>query len=568
MASFQAPRGVQPRQNSLHNSECLSSSMELSNHMNQLPDPSLPSINTQLSTYAGDLDAFSCQIATGPSTSSTASGHETPCNLNDFEVFGCYPGTFAMSGLDQALYSGGSDNISSPVLTQSPSSPDFQLLSTQAWDSASGFHPPIPGCWVADKRSLAQPSSFTTFGTCPGEDLSHLHQPQSGQQVPSSLCRLEYVYPTTLEPSIMDGLNLTEASHQNQRNSSPKPKRTTGDESCCVVCGDNASCQHYGVRTCEGCKGFFKRTVQKNTKYQCLANQDCPVDKQRRNRCQFCRFQKCLAVGMMKEVVRKDSLKGRRGRLPSRTKETEELLSTGSPVDIIDCLVRAHVESNPDVGKLDYSKYQETVLSLSEKLDPGDIKQFYDLLVASMDMIRKWADSIPVYTAFCFEDQELLLESAFLELFILRLAYRTNLETEKLIFCNGLILHRMQCVGSFGDWIDSITEFSQNLHRINLDVASFSCLTILVLITDRHGLKEPKRVEEFQNRLITCLKDHVSGCTPGSIQPNYLSSLLDKLPQLRTLCTQGLQRLIYLRLEDLVPAPPIVDTILMDTLPL
>lgn len=46
---------------------------------------------------------------------------------------------------------------------------------------------------------------------------------------------------------------------------------------------------------------FWQRTVQKNAKYVCLANKDCPVDKRRRNRCQFCRFQKCLAVGMVKE---------------------------------------------------------------------------------------------------------------------------------------------------------------------------------------------------------------------------------------------------------------------------
>ncbi|VDL91026.1 unnamed protein product [Schistocephalus solidus] len=69
----------------------------------------------------------------------------------------------------------------------------------------------------------------------------------------------------------------------------------------CLVCGDNAACQHYGVRTCEGCKGFFKRTIQKNAHYVCLQSKNCVVDKRRRNRCQYCRFQKCLKVGMVKE---------------------------------------------------------------------------------------------------------------------------------------------------------------------------------------------------------------------------------------------------------------------------
>lgn len=45
----------------------------------------------------------------------------------------------------------------------------------------------------------------------------------------------------------------------------------------------------------------LQRTVQKNAKYVCLANKNCPVDKRRRNRCQFCRFQKCLVVGMVRE---------------------------------------------------------------------------------------------------------------------------------------------------------------------------------------------------------------------------------------------------------------------------
>lgn len=49
------------------------------------------------------------------------------------------------------------------------------------------------------------------------------------------------------------------------------------------------------------CLFVLQRTVQKNAKYVCLANKNCPVDKRRRNRCQYCRFQKCLAVGMVKE---------------------------------------------------------------------------------------------------------------------------------------------------------------------------------------------------------------------------------------------------------------------------
>lgn len=62
--------------------------------------------------------------------------------------------------------------------------------------------------------------------------------------------------------------------------------------------------------------------------------------------------------------------------------------------------------------------------NLSEKEDVGDIQQFYDLLTGSLDVIKSWAEAIPGFTDFCTEDQELLLESAFVELFILRLAYR------------------------------------------------------------------------------------------------------------------------------------------------
>ncbi len=66
----------------------------------------------------------------------------------------------------------------------------------------------------------------------------------------------------------------------------------------CSVCADKAYIKHYGVIACEGCKGFFKRSVRNNRKYQCLGNQVCDIDRKTRNRCQFCRFQKCIEVGM------------------------------------------------------------------------------------------------------------------------------------------------------------------------------------------------------------------------------------------------------------------------------
>ncbi|NXV73706.1 NR4A1 protein, partial [Atlantisia rogersi] len=140
-------------------------------------------------------------------------------------------------------------------------------------------------------------------------------------------------------------------------------------------------------------------------------------------------------------------------------------------------------------------------------------------------------------------------------------------EEGKLIFCNGVVLHRLQCVRGFGEWIDAILEFSHSLQRMNVDVPSFSCLAALVIITDRHGLKEARRVEELQNRIVSCLKDHVAAAGAEPTRPSCLSKLLGKLPELRSLCTQGLQRIFYLKLEDLVPPPPIVDKIFMDTLP-
>jgi len=72
----------------------------------------------------------------------------------------------------------------------------------------------------------------------------------------------------------------------------------------CAICSDRATGKHYGAESCDGCKGFFRRSVRKKHVYTCRFQRCCNVDKDKRNQCRYCRLQKCFAVGMRKEGFR------------------------------------------------------------------------------------------------------------------------------------------------------------------------------------------------------------------------------------------------------------------------
>ncbi|VDD92664.1 unnamed protein product [Enterobius vermicularis] len=74
----------------------------------------------------------------------------------------------------------------------------------------------------------------------------------------------------------------------------------------CRVCGEAQASMHYGVMTCCGCKGFFRRALKRAHKYDCKNNRNCVIDKNVRNSCRYCRFQRCLQVGMDPLAVRPD----------------------------------------------------------------------------------------------------------------------------------------------------------------------------------------------------------------------------------------------------------------------
>lgn len=100
------------------------------------------------------------------------------------------------------------------------------------------------------------------------------------------------------------------------------------------------------------------------------------------------------------------------------------------------------------------------------------------------------------------------------------------------------------------------------------------CNFILLFLTfassplaERHGLKEPHRVEQLQMKIISSLRDHVTYNNEAQKKRHYFSRVLTQLPELRTLSVHGIQRIFYLRLEDLVPAPPLVENIFTTSLP-
>lgn len=72
-------------------------------------------------------------------------------------------------------------------------------------------------------------------------------------------------------------------------------------QSLCKVCGDIASGNHFGVLSCEACKSFFRRSIRAGARYSCRANRNCAIEKHTRNRCQYCRLQKCSQIGMRRE---------------------------------------------------------------------------------------------------------------------------------------------------------------------------------------------------------------------------------------------------------------------------
>ncbi|KAF7248047.1 Peroxisome proliferator-activated receptor alpha [Varanus komodoensis] len=123
-----------------------------------------------------------------------------------------------------------------------------------------------------DSSGALSVTEFHSLGNGPGSDGSIITDSLSPASSPSSV-------------------NLATIPSSNDE----LPSATLNIE--CRICGDKASGYHYGVHACEGCKGFFRRTIRLKLTYD-RCDRNCKIQKKNRNKCQYCRFQKCLSVGM------------------------------------------------------------------------------------------------------------------------------------------------------------------------------------------------------------------------------------------------------------------------------
>ncbi len=144
--------------------------------------------------------------------------------------------------------------------------------------------------------TLREPSPITTLTPMsPPSQLYTLQQPQSPSLFLDSNNGGNSVVPFTeikTEPQPYSPSNVSTTSPLSDPHSGPNQQNSRSSrpqEDLCLVCGDRASGYHYNALACEGCKGFFRRSITKNQKYACKYGDTCEIDMYMRRKCQACR---------------------------------------------------------------------------------------------------------------------------------------------------------------------------------------------------------------------------------------------------------------------------------------
>ncbi|CAL1534507.1 unnamed protein product [Lymnaea stagnalis] len=213
------------------------------------------------------------------------------------------------------------------------------------------------------------------------------------------------------------------------------PKSATPGEGhiLCKICGDKASGFHYGVFSCEGCKGFFRRTIRHQLTYKpCDTPSQCLIMRISRNRCQYCRLQKCISSGMSHEAVRL-------GRCPKKSRPSS------SSFFMLPQTQHGHVDLDRQTEQMvlyiheSYRSALRTFGLVAFTMQPQEIERcqqsfpitFYTQYIPSVvRFITTMAKKIPQFLDISLADQRALIKGCILEIAFIHNTAHVKLEED------------------------------------------------------------------------------------------------------------------------------------------
>ncbi|CAF1187652.1 unnamed protein product [Didymodactylos carnosus] len=353
----------------------------------------------------------------------------------------------------------------------------------------------------------------------------------SGGDSPSSISPSPAMSATNMPTQFSGGL-LSSGAISNEVNSTTNVGSNSqmntnigSSKYCCAICGDKASGKHYGVHSCEGCKGFFKRTVRKDLTYTCRDNRECIIDKRQRNRCQYCRYQKCLLVGMKKEAVQEERQKNAAGE--------GETLSPGEDEMQLEKLIQAEMSVEP---KLESLHEEECTYARLLATTQQQVSQLSD-----------WAKRVPHFSSLSLDDQVALVRASWRDILCCSLAYRSMLAPE----C-GLIL-------SDGSYVKPHTAIDQSLQffitrlyhdvvtimrELQVDKVEIACLKAIFLFDpDAKDVKDTVRINELREKVCMALASYCKKVHSDDVA--RFAKLLLRMPPIRGWCIKGIENLFF-----------------------
>ncbi|KAK0144367.1 Oxysterols receptor LXR-alpha [Merluccius polli] len=359
-----------------------------------------------------------------------------------------------------------------------------------------------------------------------------------------------------------------------KRKKGPAPKML-GNE-VCSVCGDKASGFHYNVLSCEGCKGFFRRSVIKGAQYSCKNNGRCEMDMYMRRKCQQCRLRKCREAGMLEQCVLSEEqirLKKMKKHHEDDTARTSTVVTPTPLPELISlapeqqAMIEKLVAMQKQCNKRSFiDRPKVTPWPQSQDPQNREVRQqrfahFTELAIMSVQEIVDFAKQLPGFLELTREDQIALLKTSTIEIMLLETSRRYNPAIESITFLKDFSYNKEDFAkaGLQFEFINPIFEFSKGMNDLHLDEAEYALLiAINIFSADRPNVQDHDLVERLQQPYVDALRSYIMIKRPNDHL--MFPRMLMKLVSLRTLSSVHSEQVFALRLQD-KKLPPLLSEI-------